>query len=93
MIGLDTTSRGLGSVLLMVVVTLKLIASEEGVPAIVHRRLSGDTYQYLNSGNLTDLSICRDDDNLTFIVSERRCVKNQELINGIYMSFMLVVFN
>ena len=86
MIGLDMTSSGLGSVLLMVVVTLKLIASEEGVPAIVHRRLSGDTYRYLNSGNLTDLSICHDDGNLTFIVSERRCVKNQELIKGIFLS-------
>ena len=85
MIGPDMTSSGLGSVLLLVVVTLKLIASEKGVPAIVHRRLSGDTYQYLNSGNLTDLSICHDDGNL-IIVSERRCVKNQELIKGIFLS-------
>ena len=81
-------SRGLGSVLLMVVI-VKLTASEEGVPAIVNRRLSGDTYQYLNSGNLTDLYICSDDDNLTFVVSERRCIKNQELINGIFVVLLV----
>ena len=84
-IGLVTTSRGLGSVLLMVIVAVKLTESEGGVPAIVNRRLSGDTYRYLNSGNLTDLSICSDDGNLTFNVSEKSCVKNQELINGTFL--------
>ena len=81
--GMNMISEGLGSILLMVV-AFKYISSEEGVSAIVNRRLSGDSYRYLNSGNLTNLLICRDDGNFTFIVSERRCVKNQELINGIF---------
>ena len=88
--GMNMISRGLGSILLMVV-AFKHISSEEGVPSIVNRRLSGDSYWYLNSGNPTTFLICSDGGNFTFIVSERRCVKNQELINGIFFVVVLQV--
>ena len=55
------------------------IVSDINVPVRVKRRLTGDIYY----DNLTNFYICHDDDNLTFLVSERRCVKNQELLNGI----------
>ena len=55
------------------------IVSNVTVPVRVTRRLTGDIYY----DNLSNYYICRDDDNLTFLVSERRCVKNQELLNGI----------
>ena len=48
-----------------------------GVPVSVIRRVTGDIY-YVTSSNYF---ICHDDD-VTFLVSERRCVRNQELFNG-----------
>ena len=46
-------------------------------PVRVTRRLTGDIYYV----SLSSYYICHDDDNFTFLVSERRCVKNQELFN------------
>ena len=51
--------------------------SDVDVPVRVNRRISGDIY-YSNNNSLA----CNDDDNITFLVSERRCVKNEELFNG-----------
>ena len=45
----------------------------------VSRRLGGDSYFTSNS---TVQSICRDDSNLTLLVNETRCAKNEELFNG-----------
>ena len=45
----------------------------------VSRRLSGDSYGVYNS---SELSVCHDGGNLTFLVSERRCINNEELFNG-----------
>ena len=52
--------------------------SDVDVPVRVGRRISGDIY-YVTSSSY---SICHDNDNVTFLVSERRCVKNQDLFNG-----------
>ena len=58
---------------------LKVIATEEGIPETVNRRQSGDIYTHYNSSSTF---ACRDDINLTYLVSEGRCVKNQQLIRG-----------
>lgn len=59
----------------------KLVTGEEGIyiPVSVHRRLGGDSFQVLNS---SDQLLCYDDNNLTYLVHERRCVKSQELLSG-----------
>ena len=49
------------------------------VPATVTRRLTGDIFY----DNLSNNYIYRDDNKLIILVSERRYVKNQELLNGI----------
>ena len=47
---------------------------------VVNRRIAHDTYLCFNA---TELSTCKDDDdNTTYLVSERRCVKDQELFGG-----------
>ena len=70
--------RGMRS-LLLIVITLQFIASEVEIPTIVNRRLGGDTYLLLNSSEL--IPPCGDN-NLTFLVSDVRCVNNQDLFDG-----------
>ena len=48
----------------------------------VSRRLTGDSITF-SSG---DRILCNIDDNLTYLVSERQCVRNQGLLNGIASS-------
>ena len=55
-----------------------LIASDVNVPVSVSRRIGGDIY-YVTS---TSHFVCSND-NVTFLVSENRCIKNEELLNGI----------
>ena len=64
--------------ILMAISVTKLFASEDGIPVLVNRRPSGDTFQPFNES----LSVCSDEQNVTYLVSERRCVKNQELYRG-----------
>ena len=74
---IDMVYRELKLLLVTLVVGLsEFVICEEGIPVSVHRRLGGDTYWYLNS---SDPFLCRDDKNLTYLVNERRCMKNQEL--------------
>ena len=47
----------------------------------VSRRIGGDSYFTILSDS-TVQSICHYDDNLTFLVNERRCARNEELFNG-----------
>ena len=53
------------------------------IPVVIKRRLNGDIIYYDLNVTSTNFITCGDDNNLTFLVSERRCVKNQELLNGI----------
>ena len=71
--------RGKRSLVLMIVIASRLIASGEEIPTIVNRRLSGDTYQFLSSNEV--IHTCSDN-NLTFLVDDIRCVNNQGLLNG-----------
>ena len=77
---MPTTSKGILLVLLTVYLSL-LTASDrdEQVPVVVNRRAMFDTYLCFNE---TELSSCQADDNTTYLVSERRCVKDQELFGG-----------
>ena len=54
--------------------------SDDSVPVAVTRRLNGDI-AYVSS---TSHFSC-DKLNLTFLISDRKCVENQELINGNYV--------
>jgi hypothetical protein len=69
--------------LLILVSSLSLVAHKEEILESVSRRLSGDSYT-VTSSNSTVQSICRDSSNLTFLINKRRCVNNEELLNGIY---------
>ena len=53
-----------------------LAALKDEMPLSVRRRLDGDAI-YFNS----DFRVCYND-SMTFLVNERRCVTNEELING-----------
>ena len=52
---------------------------ENSMVQSVNRRLSGDIYTVSNS---TVNFACSDGGNLTFLVSERRCVSNEEFFDG-----------
>ena len=77
---IDFFDRELKLVLLMMIASQSVI-SEEVIPVSVTRRLYGDAYRYLNSSDHHH-EVCHDGNNLTYLVNERRCVKNQELFSG-----------
>lgn len=54
--------------------------SDNDVPITVTRRLSGDIVHVSSTSHFS----C-DKLNLTFLISDRKCVKNQELTNGKYV--------
>jgi hypothetical protein len=66
-----------------------LIDSDDklNLPVNVTRRVGGDMYTYATS---TIFFTCHDDNNLTFLVSEKRCVKNEELLNGKH-AYLLII--
>ena len=64
--------------LLTLVGLSSLISITDGVVELVTRRLTGDTYTLTQ--NNSKVILCSD--NLTFLVNERRCVRNEELFNG-----------
>ena len=71
--------RGVRVIILLVSIASNLmLASEMNIPVDVNRRFDGDIYQYLNFPH----QVCQD--NLTYIVSEDRCVNDEELFNGNY---------
>ena len=79
--GIKLVHTGLKSLLVILVGLSKIVTGEEGVPMSVSRRRGGDSFHILNS---SEQFLCRDDNDLTYLVHERRCVKNQELFNGNY---------
>ena len=65
--------------LILIVCALQFVASKEEMPVgTVNRRLTGDTY-YFNS---TEIEFCKDQNNLTFLVSDARCVNIQYFFSG-----------
>ena len=63
------------SVIMILACILEIAGSE--APEVVNRRDSGDTYQLSASST----KVCNEGNNLTYLVSEQRCVRNQELLN------------
>ena len=59
------------------------VCTEELVPVQVSRRYSNDIYY--GDFELRSHNSCNEGDNVTFVVSERRCVSNEELHNGKHM--------
>ena len=70
--------RGVRVLVLVSIASNVILASEENIPVQVNRRLDGDIYWY--SLTSTIFEVCQD--NLTYLVSEDRCVNDQELFNG-----------
>jgi hypothetical protein len=68
--------RGVRVLVLVSIASNLILASEENIPVQVSRRLNHDIYWY-SSGMF---EVCQD--NQTYLVSEDRCVNNQEFFNG-----------
>ena len=64
-------------VFVYIVSTSVWMCTEEIVPARVSRRLTGDA-----AFSESDSCTCINEGNLTYLVEERQCVKNQDLLNG-----------
>ena len=63
-------------------IVLETNGADSRIPVTVSRRQTGDSIIF-SSG---DQTLCNIDDNLTYLVSERQCVRNQGLLNGIALS-------
>ena len=71
-------SRRVRVIMLVSIASNLMLASEENIPVRVSRRLDGDIYWYSSN----DFEVCRDN-LLTYLVSEDRCMNDQELFSGI----------
>ena len=70
----------LKSLMAVILCTMNCIAEEEMPAELVNRRHRGDIYHKYNS---SDGSIsCSEGNNLTYLVDERQCVDQQQLLNG-----------
>ena len=73
---------------LFCIILASLIASDvNNVPVSVTRRIGGDIY-YVTS---TSHFVCNNDNNVTFLVSENRCIKNEELLNGNHALIIIII--
>ena len=71
--------------ILILVSALNSVALSEKEKSIVYsvsRRLSGDVYNTITVSNSTAHFACSYGVNPTFLISERRCVNNEEFFNG-----------
>ena len=73
-------------VFLFCIILASLIASDVNVPISVTRRIGGDIY-YVTS---TTHFVCNNDNNITFLVSENRCIKSEELLNGNHVYLLII---
>ena len=68
--------------ILIIALLFRVFASHvvSDVTVTISRRLSGDIITYNISGSTSHITC--NEDNPTFLVSDKRCVKNQDLIRG-----------
>ena len=59
--------------------TCRIVCTDELVPVIVNRQLGNDTVHFSSAHNTIS---CNTDDKVTYLVDEKKCVSNQELLNG-----------
>ena len=71
-------------ILVSALISVVLSEDEKSIVYSVSRRLSGDIYNTITVSNSTVHFVCSNDGmgNLTFLVSEKRCINNEELFNG-----------
>ena len=67
-----------GLLVILALVCIQDVLNGSEIPAVVNRRDGGDTY-YLYA--LENLALCHDDNNLTYLATEKRCVRNEDLLN------------
>lgn len=66
-------------VIMTLVCILEALTGAE-ITEVVTRRDSGDTYQ-LSMIKERAVSVCNEGNNITYLVSEQQCVRNQELLS------------
>ena len=76
-------------VLLLVCIVCRVVCGEVPVPLGIQRRLGGDIV-YFES---TPHEPCNENNNKTYIVDERRCESDDELLNGMNMIYTFVYLN
>lgn len=67
---------------LLIAVALVIVAEcnqKLEIPVTVSRRSGGDSYVLTNNSSPM---LCNEGNNLTYLVSERQCVNNEELLRG-----------
>ena len=62
--------------------SVALSEEENSMIELVNRRLSGDICNTITVSNSTGHCACSDGGNFTFLVSERRCINNEDFFNG-----------
>ena len=70
----------MGVCMLALVWLSSIVSTTDGIVLSVSRQLTGDTYTLTHNNSHIQI-ICLNS-NLTFLVSERRCVESEELFNG-----------
>ena len=82
-------------ILVSALISVALSKEENSIVYLVSRRLSGDIYNTITVSYSTGHMVCSNDGtgNLTFLVSEKRCIDNEELFNGewIKVNMLMVV--
>ena len=54
--------------------------TESGILQWIQRKLTNDFYHFIN--DTSSHSVCSMDSQNTFLISEKQCVKDQDLFNG-----------
>ena len=55
------------------------VSTDELVPVLVERQLGNDTAYFTSANNVIT---CNNDDKVTYLVDDKMCVSNQELLKG-----------
>ena len=65
-------------------------SNEAEIPELINRRNGGDTFLIYNSSG--GLQLCRDGNNLTYLVdSERRCERNEIFLNSKCNQMIIII--
>ena len=85
----DLTFKSLIAAIVVLKHAVDCIAEEE-ITELVTRRLTGDVYHNLDGF----FSVCNVENNLTYVFDERKCVDQQQLLNGreLGLSYNKVMF-
>ena len=65
--------------------TSRLVCMDELESVIIERQLRNDTVYLKNLLCQSDVTLCNVDDKVTYLVDDKECVSNQELLSGNYI--------